>query len=298
MKGYTIENSIDLLEKDVKALKEGGGGGGASTWNQLQGKPFSELGEELYNLDGALTVNVISADKIALPDSTEYSWDYLPQAIEALAEDSNHFSDDISELEEKTDQLFTSVSNGKTLVASAITDKGVETLATDTFQTMADNIRAIETSGSVETGFKLAPNASGVLGVVFNPILIQNDITFTYTLSNIAGFEGFAFPFVIKQEASDITYRLSCTVRHTSARTSNTQYINYWGLAIASNANVNVLINNDEAMFPNANITKECYVDVVVPSGSGSFARNLIFSLGAVGGTGTWTINNLKIARL
>lgn len=98
MKGYTIENSIDLLEKDVKALKEGGGGGGASTWNQLQGKPFSTLGEELYNLDGALTVNVISADKIALPDSTEHSWDYLSQAIEALAEDVNHFSDDISEI--------------------------------------------------------------------------------------------------------------------------------------------------------------------------------------------------------
>ena len=120
MKGYTIENSIDLLEKDVKALKEGGGGGGgASTWNQLQGKPFNTLGEELYNLDGALTVNTISADKIALPDSEEYSWDYLSQAIEALAEDVNHFSDDISDLETtKADKL--NIIEGITIIGTCL----------------------------------------------------------------------------------------------------------------------------------------------------------------------------------
>lgn len=125
MKGYTIENSIDLLEKDVKALKEGGGGGGgASTWNQLQGKPFNALGEELYNLDGDLTVNTISADKIALPESSEHSWDYLSQAIEALAEDVNHFSDDIAELGDKfnysTDEIeIGTYYNGKTLYRRA-----------------------------------------------------------------------------------------------------------------------------------------------------------------------------------
>lgn len=106
MKGYTIEKSIDLLEKDVQALKQGGGGGGASSWSQLQNKPFNTLGEEFYNLDGALTLDTVSADKVALPESTQYTWDYLPQAIEALAEDSNHFSDDIAELESsKQDRL-------------------------------------------------------------------------------------------------------------------------------------------------------------------------------------------------
>ena len=44
-------------------------------------------------------------------------------------------------------ELFQNVSNGKTLVANAITDKGVNTLATDTFQTMATNISNI-TGGS------------------------------------------------------------------------------------------------------------------------------------------------------
>lgn len=40
--------------------------------------------------------------------------------------------------------LFQSVSNGKTLVASAITDKGVNTANDATFQTMANNISLIE----------------------------------------------------------------------------------------------------------------------------------------------------------
>ena len=42
------------------------------------------------------------------------------------------------------EECFQSVSNGKALVASAITDKGVETAADATFQQMADNISSLE----------------------------------------------------------------------------------------------------------------------------------------------------------
>ena len=42
--------------------------------------------------------------------------------------------------------LFQSVSDGKELVAEAITDKGVYTSATASFETMANNIQDIETS--------------------------------------------------------------------------------------------------------------------------------------------------------
>lgn len=44
-------------------------------------------------------------------------------------------------------ELFTSVSEGKSLLAGAITDKGVSTSANDTFQQMANNVAAIETGG-------------------------------------------------------------------------------------------------------------------------------------------------------
>ena len=45
----------------------------------------------------------------------------------------------------KYNELFQSVSNGKTVVANAITDLGVATKATDTFATIAANIKKIET---------------------------------------------------------------------------------------------------------------------------------------------------------
>ena len=53
-------------------------------------------------------------------------------------------ADMFKEVKEELDEVKQSVSNGKQLVASAITDRGIETLANDTFQTMADNIQKIE----------------------------------------------------------------------------------------------------------------------------------------------------------
>ena len=47
----------------------------------------------------------------------------------------------------KLNEVFQSVSDGKSLIASAITDKGVSTDATATFDTMAGNIMAIESGG-------------------------------------------------------------------------------------------------------------------------------------------------------
>lgn len=44
-------------------------------------------------------------------------------------------------------ETFTNVSSGKTLIAAAITDKGVTTAATDSFSTMATNIAAIPSGG-------------------------------------------------------------------------------------------------------------------------------------------------------
>ena len=46
-------------------------------------------------------------------------------------------------------ELFQSVSDGKSAVAAAITDKGVETAADATFQQMADNIGQIETGSTI-----------------------------------------------------------------------------------------------------------------------------------------------------
>ncbi len=49
----------------------------------------------------------------------------------------------------KLNEVFRSVSNGKSLIASAITDRGVETDAEATFETMASNILAIYTRDNI-----------------------------------------------------------------------------------------------------------------------------------------------------
>ena len=63
--------------------------------------------------------------------------------------------------------LKTSVSNGKSLIASAITGKGVSTDAGASFQTMANNIRSLYT----------------VTGVISESITISNILDDTYTTS-------------------------------------------------------------------------------------------------------------------
>jgi len=47
-------------------------------------------------------------------------------------------------VQDAIEEVFQSVSNGKTIIAAAITDKGVSTAATDSFQTMASNISSLD----------------------------------------------------------------------------------------------------------------------------------------------------------
>ena len=58
-----------------------------------------------------------------------------------------------SDVVSAVNELFTSVSDGKALVASAVTDKGVSTQSDAAFATMAANVRAIPT-GASPTGTK------------------------------------------------------------------------------------------------------------------------------------------------
>ncbi len=68
-----------------------------------------------------------------------------------------------SDLGSKYDELFQSVSDGKKKVAGAITDKGVTTSATATFDTMATNIKKID-SGGLDTSDATATEKDIKLG--------------------------------------------------------------------------------------------------------------------------------------
>ena len=79
----------------------------------------------------------------------------------------------------KYNELFQSVSNGKTTVANAITGKGVATSATDTFATMANNIGKIKTG--VDTYDANATEADVLSGKTY----YKDNIKKTGTMTNI-----------------------------------------------------------------------------------------------------------------
>lgn len=75
----------------------------------------------------------------------------LATQIKGVVDDTNaNFRDvnaAINQLNSNQSNLFQSVSDGKSKIAGAITDKGVITSATDSYDTMAGNIRNIKTGG-------------------------------------------------------------------------------------------------------------------------------------------------------
>ena len=109
----------------------------------MANKKVSELTE---------TTNITNSDYIMITQDGESKkikantfstkTEVTQQIQDAIANNDNYATKD------ELNELKNSVSNGKTLIADAITDKGVPTSATDTFQTMANNIRDINGGGS------------------------------------------------------------------------------------------------------------------------------------------------------
>lgn len=99
-----------------------------------------------------------------------------PYTIEFDEEDNENFTASSIEYNNETssmkatnvqsaiDELFTDVSEGKTLIATAVTDKGVETAATDSFQQMADKIGQITTETPIETVDVIFESLRGISG--------------------------------------------------------------------------------------------------------------------------------------
>lgn len=67
--------------------------------------------------------------------------------IEKMYSINNLDEDRFTDLNIKTKEFFQSVGNGKQLIASAITAKGIQTEATSEFSVMANNIKNISSSG-------------------------------------------------------------------------------------------------------------------------------------------------------
>lgn len=81
-------------------------------------------------------------------------------------------------VQQAIDQLFTSVSNGKAQIASAITDKGVSTSASDSFAQMATNIGLIKNAQSFEGSGIITSRISDLKDTPF--IITYSDINLTF----------------------------------------------------------------------------------------------------------------------
>ena len=92
-------------------------------------------------------------------------------------------------LETQVNELFQSVSDGKTLVANAITGKGVPTSSTDTFATMASNISNIRninnisyTSESKNGSVSVKSGDTGSIRITFsNTVLGVTGVSYSYS---------------------------------------------------------------------------------------------------------------------
>lgn len=89
---------------------------------------------------------------------------------------------DATNIQDAIDEVFQSVSNGKSMIADAITDKGIETSANDTFTIMADNINNIST-GITYTSKRVI--------IQENTQHSTRNTTYTYTFTNPNNESGF-----------------------------------------------------------------------------------------------------------
>lgn len=99
-------------------------------------------------LDGSSSDNVSGVSSFnnrtgnVTPAVGDYSADQISFSSDNMDEDTVHGA---------IEKLFTSVSDGKELLASAVTDKGVETEKDASFQEIAENIQKIKTGESTLT---------------------------------------------------------------------------------------------------------------------------------------------------
>lgn len=146
---YDVCTYLDGQWVNNGPLSGGGGGGGPLPENVVtsQGGASIEYGAGLG--DAPHTIRFTDEDDEPLT-AAEISFDPADTGIEA------------ANVQGALEELFTSVSDGKSLIASAITDKGVATAEDAAFAQMAEHIRQIPTGGD-------ASDATATPGDILSP---------------------------------------------------------------------------------------------------------------------------------
>ena len=112
-------------------------------------------------------INSIEAPDLSAYATTAYvdgQVDVLESSISGLSQTVTTQGENISALETEVDDLKNSVSDGKTLVANAITAKGVTTATTASFQIMANNIASINTLPNSLSSYEFPATSTSYTG--------------------------------------------------------------------------------------------------------------------------------------
>ena len=126
---------------------------------------------------------------------------------------------DVAELNKTVDTLKKSVSDGKTKVANAITDKGVETATDATFDVMAENISKIETGGGELHGATLAVSTE-------ESTLFGQTVTLTLNGASVASSvfaDNGTCSFVVQNPG---TYAITCGEAHKNVTVTGDNVLN------------------------------------------------------------------------
>lgn len=117
------------------------------TNSQIRNQDFSNFAE-VEDLQ-ALNKNLSDTIEQGLTAQKNYTDSKTNAIVKDVNANFQEVEDSIEALNGNMNNLFQSVSNGKGVIAEAITDKGVPTSASDSYSTMAENIRSIPSGGSV-----------------------------------------------------------------------------------------------------------------------------------------------------
>lgn len=136
--------TINFVEQEINSIELTPGPKGDKGDAGAQG-PQGERG--LPGIQGP------KGDKGDKGDPGTTSWNDLEDKPTDLATQS-YVNQELEKTNTRIEELFQSVSNGKELLASALTDKGIPTLATESFEEIARKILSLG-SGEVEELFNL-----------------------------------------------------------------------------------------------------------------------------------------------
>lgn len=177
VKGNFFKNSGGILESSdspILCLKRIGANSSRLDFEGLDG--YEVTIEGYRNTEVGRQINVFLKDKgnlslLKIGENVKNVYDYKTQSTKEILVDGDDIGNCIvndKSLSENLSEVFQSVSNGKSLIAAAITDKGVETAADDTFQTMATNI------GNIQTGGGSGITSPIILQVYYNDTFSRN----------------------------------------------------------------------------------------------------------------------------